>query len=376
MAVSFSSSTYTTWPQSNISFTVNYTHNEVSAEPVIVSIIKDTVAPTASLNTPAEINRINDSAYPLSGGCSEDGREVEIALSDSEATPRQVSGTTTCAGTSWQKVLDITALQEGSVTITIAHTDLVGNPAVFDAVSVNRDNAVVVTLEDPVDITPGNELNYELSGTCSEEGEEVTVTLTDSEDATEQPPVQPLCSSFEWSVSGFDVSALKDGADNVQASIAHETATSASATVSKGCFTGGSGSSAGDPVVICDYAGLKNMANGLNKHYVLGDHIDASASWSEGAADCTPYDGETIPETTPCSGMIPLGTATTSTQGTRFRGTLDGRDFEIRKLYINTSANYVGLFRADFSHPGSPTVVQKCSPALNSSEQYIQFNYK
>ena len=138
--------------------------------------------------------------------------------------------------------------------------------------------------------------------------------------------------------------------------IAHETATPASATVSKGCFTGGSGSSAGDPVVICDYAGLKNMANGLNKHYVLGDHIDASASWSEGAADCTPYDGETIPETTPCSGMTPLGTATTSTQGTRFSGTLDGRDFEIRKLYINTSANYVGLFRATFDHTGFLTV--------------------
>ena len=100
----------------------------------------------------------------------------------------------------------------------------------------------------------------------------------------QQPPVQPLCSSFEWSVSGFDVSVLKDGADDVQASIAHETATPASATVSKGCFTGGSGSSAGDPVVICDYAGLKNMANGLNKHYVLGDHIDASASWERGSS--------------------------------------------------------------------------------------------
>ena len=83
--VSFSS--HTAWPQSNnFSFTVGYTHNEVSAEQVIVSIIKDTVAPTASLNTPAEINRINDSAYSLSGGCSEDGREVEITLSDSEAT--------------------------------------------------------------------------------------------------------------------------------------------------------------------------------------------------------------------------------------------------------------------------------------------------
>ena len=169
---------------------------------MIVSIIKDTVAPTASLNTPAEINRINDSAYSLSGGCSEDGREVEIALSDSEATPQRVSGTTTCAGTSWQKVLDITALQGGSVTITIAHTDLVGNPAVFEAVSVNRDNTVVVTLEDPVDITPGNELNYELSGTCSEEGEEVTVTLTDSEECHSgtpgSTPLQQFRVECEW----------------------------------------------------------------------------------------------------------------------------------------------------------------------------------
>ena len=78
----------------------------------------------------------------------------------------------------------------------------------------------------------------------------------------------------------------------------------------------GDGLSSENPIVICDYAGLKNIQSGLNKHYVLGRDIDARASWSEGedinGQPCTPYDGNKTTELTEdfCSGMTPLAIGT------------------------------------------------------------------
>ena len=100
----------------------------------------------------------------------------------------------------------------------------------------------------------------------------------------------------------------------------------------------GHGSEKANPIVICDYAGLKAMAtHGLDKHYALGTHINAKGSWAEGAANCTAYGGTTVPSTgTPCNGWG-LGNLT---------GSLDGGGFQIRKLYRRKEAgnNKLGLF--------------------------------
>ena len=101
------------------------------------------------------------------------------------------------------------------------------------------------------------------------------------------------------------------------------------------CTTGGAGDTDSDPIIICNYQGLKDIGNDLNKHYRLGGHINARASWFEGITNCPHYNGEDDPEAGSCSGWTPLGS---------FGGSLDGDNFEVRNLYINSQARKVGLF--------------------------------
>ena len=241
----------------------------------------------------------------------------------------------------------MTALRAGSVNIDLSHIDGVGNPAAFTTVSVNRDDSVEITLDTFSNIHPRNELIYQLSGTCSQEGVAVEVTLTDSAEASVQPSIQPTCLDYRWNVSGFNVGGLADGQNDngITISVVHDGQNAAAVTVSKGCFTSGTGNTASDPKIICNYGELKSIAStGLYKHYALGNNIDATASWSEGAADCLAYDGVTLPvgnsmatpSTVACTGMPPLGTLT---------GSFDGRNFEIRHVFINDSNKKVGLFR-------------------------------
>ena len=109
-------------------------------------------------------------------------------------------------------------------------------------------------------------------------------------------------------------------------------------------FNQGDGRSTDSPYLICTYAQLAMIDDDLSAHYQLGDNIDASVSWSEGADACTAYDGTTIPATNACTGWTPLG----GVEGTNnFSGSLNGDNYVIRNLYINaahTTHIYVGLF--------------------------------
>ena len=123
------------------------------------------------------------------------------------------------------------------------------------------------------------------------------------------------------------------------------------------------GSGAGteaEPIVICDYAQLKNMVNGLDKHYTLGQNIDAQAS-------CPGYDGTNGATVTCGAGQdawAPVGdcgadgicgddyfTKETdeSADNNAFTGSFDGAGFMISNLYYKISASgeqYGGLFGA------------------------------
>ena len=88
--------------------------------------------------------------------------------------------------------------------------------------------------------------------------------------------------------------------------------------------------------------------NPLTAHYKLGDGIDARPSWDEGPDACASYDGNTVPASSACTGWDPIGDNSTSSDASRFTGSLDGDDYVIRNLYVNisdtTGAQYGGLF--------------------------------
>ena len=101
---------------------------------------------------------------------------------------------------------------------------------------------------------------------------------------------------------------------------------------------------------------------GLTKHYRLGGHINARASWFAGTANCTHYNGEDDPIAESCSGWGMLG---------NFKGSLDGDNFEIRNLYINSQAQKVGLF-SGFSGIGSAKNLHLRRIRINKREDSSQ----
>ncbi len=101
-------------------------------------------------------------------------------------------------------------------------------------------------------------------------------------------------------------------------------------------FAGGDGS-AGNPFQISNVTELQNMSANLSAHYVLMNDIDASATitWNWNGKNYT--------------GFIPIANDTDPVidgfQGKRFKGSLDGRGFNITGLFINRSKEqFIGLF--------------------------------
>ena len=103
-------------------------------------------------------------------------------------------------------------------------------------------------------------------------------------------------------------------------------------------FNGGDGTEA-DPYLICNYVQLSKVRYDLDDHYKLGQDIDASASWSEGADACAAYDGSTVPSSNACKGWVSVGNHTNY-----FVGSFNGAGHAIQNLYQNRTGQYAGLF--------------------------------
>ena len=312
----------------SIMITVNYSHNAGMdhAEQQSETVVKDTEVPSFYLAAPVDANRITDSSYQLSGTCGEDGQNVEVSANIQGSSNTPITSQTMCSSNMWSIPLDISILGAGVIEVMATHEDLAGNVA-MSTKTANRDNATIVTIANPPNIGVDNQSSYELSGTCSEEGGGVMVSV-----GGVAPSPQPTCSNFSWNVTGLDVGSLSNG--EVAITVTHGSI-SESSSVAKGCFSQGETGTASNPITICNYNDLKNIQNGLHQHYVLGGNIDASASWSEGDENCNAYNGTAIASTNPCSGMTPLG---------RFTGSFNGNGHQINDLYINASQLSAGLF--------------------------------
>ena len=132
---------------------------------------------------------------------------------------------------------------------------------------------------------------------------------------------------------------------------------------------------AASPYLICNYAQLNKIRDGLTAHYELVAHIDASASRSAGAqrdggtGACTAYDSSIASGTAghpehgdTCTGWLPVA----NTTSTFFTGSLQGAGYEIRNLYINieTTTTRGGLF----GQTGSASVIRN----LGVTDAYIK----
>lgn len=186
------------------SFLITADHSDTAGNAAVqaaISVVKDTSPPTVSITVAATINNANKANYTVSGNCSESGRTVAVAIGSINVNP-------TCSGTSWTTgSVNVTSLSDsGSVSITASHSDGAGNAATQASTTVLKDTVnPTVALNAPVIIRIANQTTYSISGSCSENGRNVTTNVGGI-------PGSVVCSGGAWTVSGLNVSGLADSA--------------------------------------------------------------------------------------------------------------------------------------------------------------------
>ena len=154
-----------------------------------------------------DINLSNQDSYSFSGTCTKNGTNITVGVYNgigpvNPSSDISVSSSCTAAGT-WSATLDVSSLGEGANVVYAAYSD--GEN--LTTRSITKDTVPpVVTINVPGEVTTANAGNFPLSGTCSEVGETVIVTVGEI-----QPDPQATCQSGTpktWNLS-VDISALE-----------------------------------------------------------------------------------------------------------------------------------------------------------------------
>lgn len=95
-----------------------------------IQVTDNDVRPTITLAALATVTSANVSTYSMSGTCSANAQDVVVAITDGVHTVTPSPQPTCLAGTWSLANLDLTSLNEGSLSVTVDHADAAGNTAV------------------------------------------------------------------------------------------------------------------------------------------------------------------------------------------------------------------------------------------------------
>ena len=140
------------------------------------SVAVDNTLPTVSFNpAPVAINNANLTTYALTGDCSEEGRIVTVTVGGT------VTATPTCSGGSFSTgSMTVSGIGDSSsVSVTASHADAAGNIANASTTVVKDTGIPTVGFTSTPSINNSNVAGYTVTGTCSENGQAVNVSIWD-----------------------------------------------------------------------------------------------------------------------------------------------------------------------------------------------------
>jgi hypothetical protein len=185
-----------------------------------INVSKDTATPLVAITSAVDITIANHTGYSVSGTCTENSVLVDVNIGTINVQPN-------CAGGTWTTGnVDVSALADNpALAITADHST-----AVQATISISKDTASpIVVINSAPNISLSNQINYIVSGTCSEN----TITVSVNIDALN---FTPTCNSGSWTTGSVDVSSISDGA-SISVTADHSTAPQAVITVSKNTAT-------------------------------------------------------------------------------------------------------------------------------------------
>ena len=191
--------------------TIHADHSDAAGNPAPQStrtFTKATVIPTVAITSPATnsyVNAAQVSSYTVNGVCSATGQNVVISGA--------ASLTVSCLAGAWTANLDFSVAASGNVTIYANHSDMAGNPATQASRTFIKDvTPPTVAITSPAAssyITAATAAAFTVSGTCSENGQNVSVSGS-------APTVTTVCASLAWTTS-INASGVADGTITVHA---------------------------------------------------------------------------------------------------------------------------------------------------------------
>jgi TusA-related sulfurtransferase len=215
------------WPATSLNLTslndgaVTYTATATDAAgntgtSAAVTWTKDTLAPgLPTISVPMFVNAANMANVPVNG-TAEPGAIIALTVTDPLSTHTVQQNATADGAGAWTKGLDLSTLNQGTVTYKVTATDAAGNASAITTTTNTKDTVSATPVVTPASVTAGNVTGVPVNGT-SDVGASVTLTITDT-----STPVQSISrtvtanSSGAWSVS-VDLSAFADGAINYSA---------------------------------------------------------------------------------------------------------------------------------------------------------------
>lgn len=220
----------------------------------------DTVAPGApSIIVPAYVNSANVAAVPVNG-TAEPGATLTLTVTDAGAAHTLAQTVTVSGAGAWTATgLDLTSLNQGTVTYTAKATDAAGNTGSTVTVTSIKDTLAPAapTVSAPLYVNSANVANVPVSGTA-EAGAAVTLLVTDAGAAHTVSQTATASGTGGWSTTGLNLTALNQGAVTYTATAtdaAGNTGASGTATKTKDTI------SATPTVTVPAYVNSANVGN-------------------------------------------------------------------------------------------------------------------
>ncbi len=198
---------FTSAAEGTVSITVSHADAAANSVSSNRSFVKDTVAPLLTIASPADgayINATNVSSFAVTGTCSENTKNVVITGNAFATVP--------CTSGAWNVNLNFSAASQGVVSISVAHTDAAGNSSTTTRSFIKDTVLPTLAITTPANnsyINIANVSNYYFAGTCSENGQSISITgaVTSS----------TVCTSGAWNKT-LDLSGVGDGVIAITAS--------------------------------------------------------------------------------------------------------------------------------------------------------------
>ncbi|MDW3194093.1 MAG: Calx-beta domain-containing protein [Cytophagales bacterium] len=181
-----------------------------SGEVDVPTITEDSTAPTISISTPIEGDGIVEAAessdVEISGTTTgvEDGQSVTVSFSDGTTSAGPVNATVT--SNAWTaSVADISALNDGNITVTADVSDLAGNAATQTSQTITLDQAPpTISSSSPADETTNVDIESDLTITFNENIQfgSGTILLNDLDNTTTDLTIDASSPGANASISG------------------------------------------------------------------------------------------------------------------------------------------------------------------------------